>query len=990
MKQGPSRKQMTLDAALAKQRQQELGDGDQVGGGPQMEAADIALLMDEGLLCLDKELRLTFMNPAAEAALGRSMQDVLGMRFTEAFPVAAGSEFERRFSSVLQHGAPEVFDLWFGRPQRRNHYKVKAQPIKDGVAACFSVTTVLQRTAQALRESEEFNLTLLDALPDGVCYKDARGRWLMANQALLRTLGLENASWKNADDAELAGRSLHNKEALLQTGRSDEETWRSGELRRFIEVVKNPEGEERLFEIDKRPLFLDSGERKGLIAIYRDVTEALRAEEAIRAREQRYRTLAENFPNGAVVLFEQHLRLVVADGSGLEALGLVKDNLAGRTIHECLAEHIRDVLEPRLHRVLQGECLVFELQSGDRVLEIRALPILDGSGGVSSGLFMTQDITERKSIELELSQARENLRDQVFRRTQALRRAIARLKQEIRRRRRVEEDLRRSERELALKNKIASVFLTEADESEVYEGVLALIREAMDCEFGYFGYMNEKGELCCPSMTRHVWQICDVERKELIFNVEKSCSLWARSLKEARTILANEGLEVPAGHVPLRNALAVPLAHQDMVIGQIAVANSPEDFSETDRLLLESVAEYVGAVLYARLMRQRQESKTQQAEALLTSQANFINALIDAAQTPIFYKNLRGEYQGWNKSFEELLGQGADELRGKTAKDIAPAELAAIYESSDRILIASGGSATYEGQLKAADGSLREVLFNKTTYADAMGKVQGVVGFITDITARKQTEKALLRAKEAAEEASRIKSEFLASMSHEFRTPLGAILGLSELLKLQDLNESMADWVGSIETSARGLEKLLNDILDYASIEEGRTEMLAQPFETATVLEGAIRPRRAEAEAKGIRLFWTLGENSPSVLVGDSSMVMRVLDHLTSNAVKFTRQGEVEVSAQLARTSGEQAEMSFQVRDTGVGIAPEDLQRVFELFTQADAGAARRYGGTGLGLAIARRLVGLMGGRLTVQSQPGRGSTFSFTALFGLMGDEEK
>ncbi|MDK2954624.1 MAG: two-component system, sensor histidine kinase and response regulator [Desulfovibrionales bacterium] len=988
MERAPKREDAPRAAESAEQRGREFGDGGRAAP-LQMDAADVAMLMEEGLLCLDKEMRVAFLNPAAEDILGRRLQDVLGKPFAKAFPAAAGSEFERRFSLALEHGGTDAFDLWFGKTLRRNHYKVKIQSTKDGLAICFSVTTVLQRTVQALRESEEFNLTLLDALPDGVCYKDSRGRWLMANQTLLRILGFNGALWKAADDTELAERFPHNTEALLQSLQSDEEAWRSGELRRFVEVVKDPEGEERLFEIDKKPLFDDLGARKGLISIYRDVTEALRVEEAIRVREQRYRTLAENFPNGAVVLFDQDLRFVVADGSGLEALGLAKEKLAGRTVRECAPGAICDILQPRLQRVLQGERLVFELQSGDRVLEIRALPILDGSSGVSSGLFMTQDITERKAIELELGMARENLREQVFRRTQALRRAIMRLKQEIRRRRGVEKDLLRSERELALKNKIASVFLTATDQDNVYEGVLDLIREDMHCEFGYFGYMNEDGELCCPSMTRHVWRTCNVANKEPVFCVEKSCSLWARSIKESRTVWANEGLEVPEGHVPLRSALAVPLIQHDRVIGQIAVANAPDGFGEQDRLLLESVAEYVGAVLYARVMRQRQESKTRQAEERLTSQANFINALIDAATTPIFYKSIRGEYQGWNKSFEEYLGVSAQDLVGSTAVDIAPPELAAIYEASDRLLIESGGSTTYEAQLRSADGSLREVLFNKATYADATGKVQGVVGFITDITARKQTEQALLRAKEAAEEASRIKSEFLASMSHEFRTPLGAILGLSELLKLRSLDEEMADWVDSIEESARGLEKLLNDILDYASIEEGRMEMLSQPFETAAVLEGAARPHRAEAEAKGVRLFWTMDEDTPRILVGDSSMVIRVLDQLTANAVKFTRQGEIEVSARLVRTAGEQAEISFQVRDTGPGVAQEDIQRIFELFTQADAGAARRYGGTGLGLAIAKRLVGLMGGQLTVQSPPGQGSVFNFTALFGLVSDEE-
>jgi PAS domain S-box-containing protein len=988
MDRDKNREELLQELEQARERIRELEAQAGASSECPMPAGEIARSMGEGLLCLDQEMRITAFNPAAEEALGRPAEEVLGLKLAEAFPEAAGSVFEERYAEAARTREPMDFEAYFGEAPYQNHYRARVRPIQDGVAVFFRVTTSARLTEQALRESEELMRTLIDALPEAVSYKDPQGRWLLANRAQLELFGVQGVSWRLATDEELAEQLPASREALLQCARTDAEAWGSTSLSRFQESARWPDGDERVFDVLKKPLFTNSGERQGLIAIGRDVTEERRAEQALRTSEQRYRTLAENFPGGAVVLFDHELRYLVADGAGLEEAGLSGRDLEGRTLWENFPPEISGRLAPNMRRALQGEFRVVELEHHDRVYECHVLPVRDETGRIEAGMLMSQEVTGRKLIEQALQNAREQLEDKVRKRTRALRRAIRKLKEEIRRRRVVEEELRRSQRELDLKNRIASVFLT-ASEEAMYADVLELVLEELQSEYGYFGYTDEDGKLFCPSMTRNVWQRCQMGGKEIVFDVDACCGLWAQSIKQRRTVLANWDLNVPEGHVPLRNALMVPLIKDGEVIGQIAVANAPEGFGAREQQMLESVADYVGTVLHARLMRRRQERKARLAEDQLASQANFIHALIEAAGTPIFFKNLQGEYEGVNRSFEELLGLEGANLLGKTAADIAPSHLAKVYEDMDRELLRRGGAQVYEAPVRAADGTLRDMIFNKATYSDASGRVQGLVGVITDITGRKQAEQALLRGKEAAEEASRIKSEFLASMSHEFRTPLNAILGLAELLQLRELDEEMADWVESIQESARSLEMLLGDILDYASIEEGRLELTEQPFEVEAVLESAARSREEEARAKGVALRRSLGDSVPRVLLGDSSVVTRVLEHLTGNAVKFTEQGEVEVSVELERMAGDHAELAFEVRDTGPGIASEEIDRIFDLFTQVDGGAARRYGGTGLGLAIAKRLVGLMGGRLTVHSQPGEGSVFRFTALFGLMEDED-
>jgi two-component system sensor histidine kinase/response regulator len=312
----------------------------------------------------------------------------------------------------------------------------------------------------------------------------------------------------------------------------------------------------------------------------------------------------------------------------------------------------------------------------------------------------------------------------------------------------------------------------------------------------------------------------------------------------------------------------------------------------------------------------------------------------------------------------------------------------AYFEEGDRSeynakLALEGCVSNLETSFKRKDGKRVWVLENANLVDDPTAGGSVVEGTFLDISDRKKMELELTQTKELAEAANRAKSDFLASMSHEIRTPMNGIIGMTELVLDTDLNSEQREYLNMAKLSADSLLTLINDILDYSKIEAGKLDIDAIDFNLRNSLGDTMKSLALRAHQKGLELAWDVQPDVPDDLIGDPGRLRQIIVNLAGNAIKFTQAGEVVTYVSADSKSDDAIELHVAVADTGIGIPVEKQAAIFEAFTQADSSTTRKYGGTGLGLSISSRLVERMGGRIWVESEPGKGSRFHFTVRMG-------
>ncbi len=503
-------------------------------------------------------------------------------------------------------------------------------------------------------------------------------------------------------------------------------------------------------------------------------------------------------------------------------------------------------------------------------------------------------------------------------------------------------------------------------------------------QFGFFHFMGPDG----ITVDRQIWsrQVkkgCTMERASFHCDLDQA-GVWADCLREKVPVIHNtydvKPLGIPEGHPPLERGLYVPVMDKDKIVAVLGVANSPQPYLQYDIDIISILCTNLwGIVRRKRAAKQLKENEER------------LNLVLRGGNLGYWDVNLTTRETIVNKRWAELFGYGLDEVKNsyKVWKEsIHPDDLDMVMAAGSDYL--SGRTGSYEVEYRALtkDKETRwHVSRGAVMERDPSGMPLRMAGTVLDITEKKGIEEELKRnmadleeARQEAEMATRAKSDFLANMSHEIRTPMNAIIGMNHLLLKTELDAKQQDFARKIQMSAKNLLGIINDILDFSKIEAGKLTMEAIEFDLNEVLNNLSGLVGMKAQEKGLELLFFLDQAVPTDLVGDPLRLGQILLNLANNAVKFTATGEIIVKIELAEERDGEVLIRFSVSDTGIGLTTEQQAGLFQSFQQADTSTTRKFGGTGLGLAISKQLSELMGGQIGVESSPGEGSTFFFTA----------
>jgi len=535
---------------------------------------------------------------------------------------------------------------------------------------------------------------------------------------------------------------------------------------------------------------------------FQDITDKKQAEIALKESERKFRTLF-NSASDAIFILNFDGKIIEVNDIASERLGYRREELISMNPKSFHSPVSSQEFDERLKEMIQNLSGTYEAEhiSKDGVkipVEINYKVI--EFNNEKAILKVVRDITERK----------------------------------------------KAEKELVIKNRISNAFIN-SDHETFYKYVLDIFREVFESEYGYFGYINDNGDLVSQSMTYDIWNQCEVEGKSVVFPKNSWAGLWGNSLKERKTLYQNKDLKVPEGHVKIESAIAVPVMLHETLIGQIALANKPGGYSEEDKRLINKLAGYIAPLLHSKI----QEEK---------------------------YKE------------------------------------------------------------------------------------------------------HLVEAKEHAEESDRLKTAFLANMSHEIRTPMNGILGFSQILREKRFpEEKQKEFLNVIHNRAKNLLQIINDIVDISKIEANQLKVEYSEFNLNQLLYELYNTYQFELQSinnSDIKLIIHKDlDYEKSLIYSDETRLKQILTNLISNSLKFTEKGEIEFGYKLRNED----ELLFYVRDTGIGIPKDKQDFIFVRFRQADEVTSRKYGGTGLGLSISLNLVKMLGGKIWLESEEGKGTCFYFT-----------
>ncbi|MDD2272128.1 MAG: PAS domain S-box protein [Desulfuromonadaceae bacterium] len=674
-----------------------------------------------------------------------------------------------------------------------------------------------------------------------------------------------------------------------------------------------------------------------------DITERKLVEDSLKASEEKFKTVIMA-AKGGIILQEQGGKITVWNHMAERIFGVSADEACRETstshdwrIYGEDGKPIPGNEHPSMLTLASGEpCLnrdiKVERDNGDYSwINVNTSPIFTGGGLLPDSVVITfSDVTERRQGRMVL-EARLRISDYAF--THSL-------------------------------DELLTMVLDEAE-------------AITDSRIGFFHFVDDDQ----VTLSLQAWSsntlssVCSDAGVCRHYPLD-SAGVWADAVRERKPLIHNDYASLsnrtglPPGHAPVERELVVPILRNNLIVAVLGVGNKKYDYTAQDVETVQHLANLAWEII----------SDKRAEEALRVSREQF-KAYVDNSFDVIFVLDREGQFLFVSRAWERHFGYSFKNLLGKKFDFVVhPDDVEPCNEYIAQVSRDSRGKTSPEYRVKRADGSWRWFVANISKYLDVNQEWQ-LIGVAHDVTERKNTERELQQAKEAAEAANRAKSDFLSTMSHEIRTPLGAMLGNVELLEGTPLTPPQQECLRDCKSAAQILLNVINDVLDFSKIEAGKLVLSNEIFSVASLARQLARMYSAVAVQKGLDLTLSLADDLPEYIDGDQQRLRQIIANLLSNAIKFTEHGTVslEIVREQVRTGASSKEciLRIVVKDTGIGISPDKQGHVFESFTQIENFTTRKVAGTGLGLPICRRLLALMGGSITVSSMPDKGSTFT-------------